>query len=524
MNKIMALYINEMIKISKKVSIVILAVILIVGVFGLGAMMKIQQNSMARYQDSGGMDQVWMIEEMERIQDDLRDQMADSKEQLAGLDAVQDAPFYQSLEETVADLQDQIDMYGTAIDKKIMLMEGNTYLSRSLYKTADIKRQLRMLQKTDQADRDAVWQETVERLEQQLAAYEAMIEQPRFETYLELETDSIRQDEAMDADEKQLQLEKLSLWQKIDSSGGTENRQAAYQIESVLNRYETIRRSLNEKVDYTSYTGIVPLTPDKYDELENQLAVLIYQVDQGFLTTQAQGSLASTALESMLGFGSFMVVLMALILAGGSISQELATGSIKSLIIAPVKRWKIFTAKVLSLVSISVLSMLVLFLVSQLSYGIFFGFSTGQPYVFAVNGQAGSISFTLFHLAGLFVRLIDVLVFMALALMLSVLTRNTAAAVGISMATYFGSSLAQQILMFLPAAEWIKFIPFRNIGLLDKFFPFRDTMSMNEFGGMFGGMGTQSQTSLTFSLIYLAVLLICMFYTALDSFNRRDIK
>jgi len=33
-----------------------------------------------------------------------------------------------------------------------------------------------------------------------------------------------------------------------------------------------------------------------------------------------------------------------------------------------------------------------------------------------------------------------------------------------------------------------------------------------------------TQPGLIFSLIYLAVLLFCMTYTAMDSFNRRDLK
>ncbi|NLW12265.1 MAG: ABC transporter permease subunit, partial [Clostridiaceae bacterium] len=228
------------------------------------------------------------------------------------------------------------------------------------------------------------------------------------------------------------------------------------------------------------------------------------------------GSLSSTALDGMASFGITMILLMILILAGGAISQEIATGSIKSLIIAPVKRWKIFLAKLMSLLTIGVTALLVHFVVTLVSYGIFFGFDTLSPYIFAVGGQAGAMSPILYLFAGQGVRFIEVIVFMSFALMLSVLTRNTAASVGISMAAYFGTSLASQILYFLPAAEWIKFMPFDHLNLTAKFFPF----AVQDMYGMVN----QNETTLLFSLIYIVVALICMLYTALDSFNRRDIK
>jgi ABC-2 type transport system permease protein len=153
-----------------------------------------------------------------------------------------------------------------------------------------------------------------------------------------------------------------------------------------------------------------------------------------------------------------------------AISQEMATGSIKSLIIAPVRRWKIFTAKVLSLVSVSLIATILLYLVMILTHGLMFGFSSGQPYIFASHGQAGALSFAIYQLASLLVRWISVLVFIALALMLSVVTRNTAAAVGISMAIFFGHQLIGSFLMFLPRSEWVKFIPFEHFSLLPRFF------------------------------------------------------
>jgi ABC-2 type transport system permease protein len=167
--------------------------------------------------------------------------------------------------------------------------------------------------------------------------------------------------------------------------------------------------------------------------------------------------------------------------------------------------------------------LIVLYIVGSLAHGLFFGFSDQVPYVFASNGKASAISFEAFQFAILLVKYLDILVYMAFAFMLSVLTRNTAAAVGVSMAGYFGSGIAQQILMILPNYEWLKFLPFSNMDLQSRFFPFDNLMESLFYGQMSMG-GSFQYPSLTFSLGYLFVIVFCMSYVAMDSFNRRDIK
>ncbi len=219
-------------------------------------------------------------------------------------------------------------------------------------------------------------------------------------------------------------------------------------------------------------------------------------------------------LSNMLSVGIFMLVILVMILAGGSVSSEISTGSIKSLIISPVKRWKIFTAKFLSLLSVGVIAALIIYAFSLLASGLLFGFDFGGTYTFTKNGTEHEMNYYLFKFAALFTDFITVIVFTLFAFMLSILTRNTAASVAISLAVYFVGGQANTLLMMFTSGEWRRFIPFNNMEITSKIFS--DT-AQNTLPG-------QVNNSLTFSLVYLAVLLICMGYTALDSFNRRDIK
>lgn len=511
MTKIRALYINEMIKISKKISILVMAAIMIFGTIGFGALMKLQEN-LTEQDYYRGDDQEWMQEEMKRTINDLEDEIENLQSRLEDIDKEADSAAYEETLEMIASNQDHLEINEMALDQGIMLMFSDNYLTDTLYKTTAIKEQIRQLERQDGDESKA----EAARLQDLLEKYQQLIVDKNFSTFIELEKEAAADDPFMSDSDKKIESERLDLWYKIDPTGGVESSNNSYVIQETLNVFSTTKRSLAEGLDYSNPGGPIPLTPTRQSDLENELAVLIYKTENKIEISSMGGSLSSTALEGMASFGITMIVLMILILAGGAVSQEIATGSIKSLIIAPVKRWKIFTAKLLSLLTIGVIALLVHFVVTFVSYGLFFGFDTMSPYIFAVGGQAGAMSPVLYLFAGQGVRFIEVIVFMAFALMLSVLTRNTAAAVGISMAAYFGTSLASQLLYFLPAAEWIKFMPFDHLNLTAKFFPF----AVQDMYGMVN----QNETTLLFSLIYIVVALICMLYTALDSFNRRDIK
>lgn len=521
MNKIKALYVNEIIKVTKKISILILLIIMAAGVFGLGGLMKVQENLVDRGRMGVDYEQEWVFEELKMQKDRMQDEVDQLEANLADLDPLTESVQYDLVKGQLANALDQIEMYQLAMDENIMLFSGESYLTRSLYAITDIKREIRSLESVPQEERSGRWDEEYLLQQEYLADYQDVISNKDFAVYIALESRRIEKSDDLTAEAKNIEQERLALWYKLDPSGGTDREVNSYTIQQVLEQVSSLKRSLASNLDYTAQGAVVPLTPDRISEMENQLAVLEYKIDNNLVELKQASTFAASAITSIYSFGSFMIVLMALILAGSSISQEIATGSIKSLIISPAKRWKIFVAKVLSLVTVCLGAALVLYILGLLSNGIFFGFSSGRPYIYALQGEAYEMGFALFHLAGIAVRLIDVFVFMSLALMLSVLTRNTAAAVGISMAAFFGNNIIQPILMFLPKAEWVKFVPYININLMDRFFPYQEqgmAMNFNAFGM------SLSKPDLTFSLIYLAVIGTCMIYTALDSFNRRDIK
>jgi ABC-2 type transport system permease protein len=285
----------------------------------------------------------------------------------------------------------------------------------------------------------------------------------------------------------------------------------------MLSQLEQFKQSLFYNIDRTGNGK--PLSPDDRVKFKNNAAVLTYKLNHHIDVENETGSSSKTAaVEGMTGIGFFGILLLLIILAGSSVSQEIATGSIKSLIISPARRWKIFVAKYLSLITVGLIGALITFVIFSLTYGIFFGFDSGKSYINAHNGNAFEIPFYLYQLGGVLADCIKLLVFMTFALMLSVITRNTAAAVAVSIAIGLTFDIVTQFLQLLARGEWVRFLPFFNLDFKKTLFPSQLVEYANPI------LGAAVKNSLLFMLIYTAVLLICMFYIALDSFNRRDIK
>lgn len=517
MRKIWNLTLNEWIKISKKTSILVIAVLMVVAVTGLCAIMR------ATLRDNTDRPEIadeknWAMDSMREYLGVMETRYGELEIELDGANAAEEA----AIRAEMAYLADEIDMYESALAYEINLMSGSNYLSDLLRERRDRTAELTLLREIPEAMRTAEQQDRLEEIEALLPRYEPILSGHDFAAYIALLNDRIRADETLDEAERQRQIETNDMWLRLDPEGKDAEGRTYKGIRESILQVQNYRRSLVDNLDYTGYAAALPMTPERRSEVENELAVLVYKLENGMSTSRYESSPADTAISAMTGVGLFMVVLLMTILAGSSISNEISTGSIKSLIISPARRWKIYTAKLVSLLSAGLLMTLLLYGIAMLDHGIFFGFGAGQPYVYAHSGTAGEMGFHLYQFTRLWVQFLDVAVYMCLAFMLSILTRNTAVSVGLSIAVYFSSSVIRAFLTLYRGHEWVRFIPFSNMGLAARMFPY-DT-SQQAIGIVFGSGGVEGAPSVGFSLVYLAVLVFCMGFVGLDSFCRRDIK
>ena len=331
--------------------------------------------------------------------------------------------------------------------------------------------------------------------------------------------------------EKEIEKQKLNK-KEITQQEYNDNVQlldlkAKYQIGNVDNQ-ELIRDSKEGYLDYIRYeqksirTGIdyqsnKVLTAEQKKKYEDDIKINIYKIENNI---ENQNYATKTNYRMMFeslapGFVITVIAIFAMIVAGGAISSEVSTGTIKFWALTPNKRWKILTAKILSIIFYLVVITLIMSILSVIFANLFFN-TDGYENIFVKNGNVERIGNVLFTIEYYFAKLIPVIIFTIFALMLSVITRNTSVALGLSLATYMGNSIAMLIINAYIKKDWVKLIPFNNLNIAGKIFPNFQSMTST-------GLENTTITSLGFSLVVLAVCTILMLVTMYDSFNKRDI-
>ena len=284
--------------------------------------------------------------------------------------------------------------------------------------------------------------------------------------------------------------------------------------EGYLYKIKNEQKSIRTGIDYQSNRV---LTTELRKEYEDDIKINIYKIENNIVnedySTTTNYRMMFESLAS--SFVITLIAIFAMIVAGGAISSEVSTGTIKFWALTPNKRWKILTAKILSIIFYLVVITLIMSILSIICANIFFD-TEGCEYIFVKNGNVEKIGNTLFIIEYYFAKLIPVIIFAIFALMLSVITRNTSLSLGLSIATYMGNSIAMIIINSYIKKDWIKIIPFNNLNIADKIFPnFKSMLST--------GLENTTTTSLGFSIAVLGVCVILMFVTMYDSFNKRDI-
>jgi len=187
-------------------------------------------------------------------------------------------------------------------------------------------------------------------------------------------------------------------------------------------------------------------------------------------TTFSAGQFMSNFMEQSI----FLFLPLLIILLGADIvSKESTTGTIKLLMTRPVPRWKILTSKLLALM---VLEMLVIFFMAGLSFLIAYftfghaGFS--EPVITGfriVNGNLDAsnirtVSLGLYNIMVYSLGYIVAFTIGKMALMVSVLVKSTAAAIGIMMSSLIGGTFLS---FFISDWELTRYIFNVNLRLTD---------------------------------------------------------
>ena len=479
MNKVWKLFVDENIKTWKKASTKIILILIILSLFGTLALTKLMEkyykDNIVMYSANAETER-WkenVKEEIKRIESSIENENLD--------------------DDTIYDLTVQKEKYEISLKYNINLYN------------AGWKREVIEEIATEKVNDNN--SDKISRLEQMLEKqdYKEYINYQKEQLADELKNNLITQ---QDYDDKLMILELKGKY-NIDtiydfySKDGWKNMIISY-IENAQNSLKTGLDQSNQKL----------LTVESKQKLEDDIKIGIYRLENNIPDPNYEDSNYRARFEALAtSFVMAVIAVASIIIAGGEIATEISSGTIKFWALTPNKRWKIVTAKLLSVLFYMIIITLIMSVLTIIVANVAFT-QEGSVYLYVKDGVVHEISNPIYMIETYFVKLIPVIIFAIFSLMLSTITRNAAVAVSFGIATYMGNGIMMLIINQYIKQEWVKFIPFNNLNIAGRIFP-------DAYNPM--TIITTQPTGLVFALCVLAVCVVLMLVTMYDSFNKRDI-
>jgi ABC-2 type transport system permease protein len=199
--------------------------------------------------------------------------------------------------------------------------------------------------------------------------------------------------------------------------------------------------------------------------------------------------------------------LFTIIIAAGIVSSEFSGGTIKLLLVRPIKRSKILLSKYITVVLYGIFYLAIIYVFSCLLGAILFGFpSSDIPHLAYTDGQVVERNMAVHLIGEYLLNSIDLLMVATMAFMISAVFRNSSLALGISLFLLFMGGTVT--ILLASKFEWAKYILFANTDLTmyTDGTPFIDSMTLG------------------FSITILIVYFILFHLLAFGVFKKRDVS
>ncbi|WP_456277025.1 ABC transporter permease [Bacillus sp. AK128] len=201
-----------------------------------------------------------------------------------------------------------------------------------------------------------------------------------------------------------------------------------------------------------------------------------------------------------------IIGLIVIIVAAGSVASEFNWGTIKLVLIKPIRRSKILMSKYITVISFSLLLIAFSFVYSTILGIILFGMPESDiPYLSYFNGTITEQSMVFHLITYYFYKSIPLLMLGTLAFMMSAVFRNSSLTIGLCIFLLLGGS--QITGMIASKYEWAKYLLFANTDLTQYYEGFPMVEGMN----------------ITFSVVMLIIYMIIFQGLTHYIFNKRDV-
>ncbi|MBA4538436.1 ABC transporter permease [Bacillus aquiflavi] len=263
---------------------------------------------------------------------------------------------------------------------------------------------------------------------------------------------------------------------------------------------ELVAQNENYKKDIEEFKNNNPML---VKNLERNIAINEYRIEHNLSPNEKYtmwGFIEDSA-QNIQVIGMFVIII-----AAGIVASEFSWGTVKLLLIRPIKRSKILAAKYMTVFIFGAILLAISFLFSAISGALLFGMPEAPvPHLAYMNGEVVEQPMGVYLLIYYGLNSIDIIMLATMAFMISAVFRNNSLAIGISLfLLLMGGNLTQLLALKF---DWAKYILFANTRLMDYF----------------NGEPMVEGMTLTFSVVMLAIYFCLFHFLALYIFKKRDV-
>lgn len=324
------------------------------------------------------------------------------------------------------------------------------------------------------------------------------------------------------------QIEELNTLIAQDS----ENEDLKTQLKSLELQKEVVNLRLDKNINYGSdnYKSIAVqnyrmymgnyiqssqgknLTDEEKSEINGYLEnANLYKYDLYNDTEYQNTATANYTFQNSIGTYIAIIVMVVVIVAGVSISEEFNKGTVKLLLVRPYSRTKILISKLIAVFITMLITTVAILLLQFIIGGIVYGFGTYMMNVVQFDFTTNSIITLniLAYLGLIFICKLPIFILIGtLAFALSTLFLNSPLAVALPILGYMGSDVINMIAISYKW-DWVKYFVTPNWDLSQY---------------LFGGTPMFSGISIEFSITICAIYFVIMLAASIVSFKKRNIK
>lgn len=475
---------NELIKIFSKKSMIVIGVIILVIIIGFNVLNKISQNMSNSYSAYSESYIRYLDEELSNLDPNKPSDINKYVETKSQKDLAILAKDYK-------ETSWQAEVIGTVISPIIEEMNNYEYIDKNNEALTISKAQYdEMLTALKNNDWKYFANKELDSLNTQIEELNTLIAQ-----------DSENEDLKTQLKSLELQKEVVNLRLDKNINYGSDNYKsiAVQNYRMYMSNY--IQSSQGKNLTYEEKSEI-----NGYLEKAN-----LYKYDLYNDTEYQNTATANYTFQNSIGTYIVIIVMIVVIVAGVSISEEFNKGTVKLLLVRPYSRTKILISKLIAVFITMLITTATILLLQFIIGGIVYGFGTYMMNVVQFDFTTNSIvTLNIFAYLGLiFICKLPIFILIGtLAFALSTLFLNSPLAVALPILGYMGSDMINMIAISYKW-EWVKYFVTPNWDLSQY---------------LFGGTQMLSGISVEFSITICVIYFVIMLVASIVSFKKRNIK